>query len=123
LKEKKLRQKGFSKKLNQRLRKRFVKNERLNQLTDNDVDDFIQEFWIELADLLKQDFRVFFEGRISFFRKAIKRRCFNMQTKKEWFSYKMRVRSNVLEHFRDDAESEITIEEYYQLTNKKNKQG
>jgi hypothetical protein len=107
-----LRQKGFSRKLNQRLKKRHPKHEHLSRLTDNDVDDFIQEFWIEIADLLHQDFRVFFEGRISFFRKAIKRRCFNMKTKEEWFSYKMRVRTNILEHFRDEAEMDISEIEY-----------
>jgi len=112
---KNLRQKGFSKKLNERLKKRKLPNPTLSQLTDNDVDDLIQEFWIEIACLLKQDIRVFFEGRISFFRKAVKRRCFNMQTKEEWFSHKMRVRSNVLDHFRSEAETEITPEEYESL--------
>ncbi len=115
---KNLRQRGFSKKLNERLRKRYAKNDRLSTLTDDDVDDFIQEFWLEIAYQLKQNVRVFFEGRISFFRRAIKRRCFNMQTKEEWYSYKMRVRTNILEHFRSEAETTITPEEYEQLIKK-----
>lgn len=100
--------------MNQRLKKRFPKNDRLNRLTDNEVDDFISEFWIELADLLHKDMRIFFEGRMSFFKKAVKRRCVNMKTKEEWFSYKKRVRTNVLDHFRNEAETDISILEYEQ---------
>lgn len=117
--QKNVRQKGFSKHLNQKLKKRFAKHPYLNKLTDDDVDDFISEMWIELANLLHKDIRVFFEGRISFFRKAIKRRCFNMQTKEEWFSYKMRIRTNILEHFRNEAETDISILEYEEKKKKK----
>lgn len=104
-----IRQKGFSKRLHDSLKEN--KNNKLSSLSEDDIDQFITEFWKTLAICLHKGIYVSFEGWISFFTKPIQRRCHDPHTTESWMTFKRRVRTKVLETFRNESEIDLTRDE------------
>jgi predicted DCC family thiol-disulfide oxidoreductase YuxK len=127
LKETMLKQKGFVRRLEERLEVRDSQRRiprknisgaeqsslnRIASLSEDDLDVIISEMWAELGVCLESNIRVSFEGWISFFTKPVKRRCYNMYTGDRWVEFKRRIRSNSLDRFKEQAEVTISEEEY-----------
>lgn len=87
-------------------------SERILALTLDDLDFILSEMWEELSQLLRDGKRVIFEGWASFFTRPVKRKCYNMSTVKNWWTYRCRIRMTPLAHFRRQAETDISIEKY-----------
>lgn len=122
-----LRQIGFVRRLQERLRTQSSQRrrskeavsvaetaslDRIDALTDEDLNIIITEFWAELGLCLRLGIRVIFEGWISFFTKPIKRNCYDMTTGKRWIEFKRRVRTRPLDRFKEIAEVAISEEQY-----------
>jgi cytochrome c-type biogenesis protein CcmE len=119
-----LKQKGFVRQLMKSVAdhsdQRKERNARLDALTEDDVDILVTLFWETLARLLRNGKRVIFEGVMSFFTKPVKRKCYNMyapEDRKNWFTYAYRIRNNVLDSYREKAETQISEAEYSVLKN------
>ena len=117
MKQKMIRQKGFSKRLAARLKN--SDNEKLKKLKAKDIDEFIDAFWSELAVAVKEGIHISFEGWMSFFTKPVKRACRNTHTDETWITYKRRVRTKALDRLRSEAETDLDEQEFIELEEKK----
>ena len=114
-----IRQKRFSKKMKQILQQ--TNNESLQKLSEEDIDQFIDNFWHQISIHLHSGIQIVFEGWATFYTKAVARRCRNVKENSSWMSYKMRDRWRPLSRLRSESERELTIDEYEDLKAKKNK--
>lgn len=110
--EKSLRQTGFVKNWKER-----VESERpeLADLSDEDLLYLLNSHYEELSELMKLGYRVIFEGHLSYYTKPIKRKCTNMHTGEEWWSYKRRIRTKPMDLMKSRTEIDLTEEEYLEL--------
>ena len=79
----------------------------LQHITEEQLDLLVTSFWETLTTQLSEDQRIIFEHWITFYTKPVKRKCFNIHTKEEWITHKKRVRTNVLDRFRERSESDL----------------
>lgn len=87
--------------------KKSMDDPALSHLTEQQLNALLALFWNELTDQLSKGNRVIFEHWITFYTKPVRRKCFNIYTKEEWISHKNRVRTNILDRFRERAETEL----------------
>jgi nucleoid DNA-binding protein len=113
---KSMRQVGFLKHWRNRIEK---ERPALASLSDEDLLYLVDSKYEELSDLLKNGYRVTFEGHWSYYTKPIKRKCMNMNTGEEWWTFKRRLRTKPMEKMKGNTEIDITEEEYA-LENRKN---
>ena len=115
-KEKQIRQVGFARKLEQRLRTEHPAL--AEKISFVDIQTFIEVFFKELSAQLKTGVRVIFEQHASFYTKAIKRKCTNMQNQEQWMTYKRRLRWTPAPSMKQRTEIELQEEEYLEEINK-----
>lgn len=101
--------------LAKRLADRKEASERILALTAEDLDFILSEMWKELARQLRDNKRVIFEGWASYFTRPVKRKCYNMTKNSNWWTFMRRIRMTPLKDFRDQAEVEISEEEYQEF--------
>lgn len=107
---KQIRQTGFSKRLKERLDKEDPELGKL--LSQESLTKILVLAFEELIVLLRDGYRVIFEGYFSFFTKPIKRKCFNLHTKEEWWTFKRRIRFKSMPDFKKKVEIDIPESEY-----------
>lgn len=111
--EKQIRNKGFSVAVRKKIEQEHP--ELLAKYTDGDFQKIIECALKVLSELLRDGYRVIFEGYFSYFTKPIKRKCSNLHTKETWWTYKRRIRVKPMDKLKELSEVEITEDEYKQF--------
>lgn len=108
--EKQIRNKGFSVAVRERLKKEHP--DIIDRYKDGDIQKIVDCALKVLSELIRDGYRVIFEGYFSYFTKPIKRKCSNLHTKETWWTYKRRIRVKPMDHIKEISEVEITEDEY-----------
>lgn len=115
-KNKQTRQIGFSRRLHERLQNE--RPELAKKLDEKELLFIIESVFEEISVLLRSGVRVIFEGYLSFYTKAIKRKCSDLHTGEDWMTHKRRLRWKPSPRFKEMTEIEISEEEYLTETKK-----
>lgn len=110
---KQIRQVGFSKLVHKRLTE---KNPELaEKIKYEDLIYILDIMFGILGELLRDGYRVIFEGHFSYFTHPVKRKCTNLHTNEEWWTFKRRVRTKPMDKLKGVAEVDMTEEEYQEF--------
>lgn len=90
------------------------------KITEDELYKILKVSFALIGELLGKGYRVIFEGYFSFFTKPIKRKCTNLYTKENWWTYKRRIRVKPMDSIKKIAENDISEEEYLKFKEEEN---
>lgn len=114
-----IRNAGFAKAVHKQMEK--MNPDLAAKTSETDIHQILDIMLEVLAVLMRDGYRVIFEGFFSYFTKPIKRKCTNLHTNETWWTYKRRIRCKPMDHVKSIAETEITEEIYLNYKEEKEK--